>query len=62
MKLFIAVIFFCSGDQCAFWKSQDNFFNIEECTVEVAKAMQFFESQSAPAFGACLPINTKNNI
>ena len=62
MKLFLAVVFFCVGDQCAFWKSETNFYSEKECTAEVAKAMQFFEEQNVAAFGTCLPINTKNNI
>lgn len=62
MKLFLAVVFFCVGDQCAFWKAETNFYTAEECTVEVQKAMKFFEDQNVAAFGTCLPISTKNNI
>jgi hypothetical protein len=62
MKLFIAVVFFCVNGECAFWKSQDNFYNVEECAAELQKAMKVFEVQGIESAGTCLPINTKNNI
>jgi hypothetical protein len=62
MKLFIAVVFFCVNGECSFWKSNDNFYKVEECAVEVQKAMQFFNDQGVVAAGTCLPISTKNNI
>lgn len=62
MKLFLAVVFFCVGEQCSFWKSENNYYNVEECAAEVRKAMQFFEDQGVINAGTCLPISTKNNI
>jgi hypothetical protein len=61
MKLFIAVVFLCVGDECAFWKSSTNFYQIEECAAEVQKAMAYFESQGINSLGNCLKVDLNKN-
>jgi hypothetical protein len=61
MKLFIAVAFFCIGEECYFWKSSDNFYSLQDC----GTALQEFISKqedTTPVFGNCLIVNLKNNI
>jgi hypothetical protein len=61
MKLFIAVAFFCLGEECYFWKAADNFYSIEQC----GKALQEFigkQDEDLPIFGNCLVVNLRNNV
>lgn len=62
MNLFIAVVFLCVGEECMFWKSAANFYNVEECQAEVKKAMDYFESQGIDSLGNCLKVNLNNNV
>ena len=62
MSFFIAIAFFCTGDDCYFWKSDVNFYSQEECTKAVVAFMDSTEAQGVQSVGQCLKINTKNNI
>jgi hypothetical protein len=61
MKLFIAVAFFCLGEECYFWKSSDNFYSAQECSKSLQEFISKFED-TTPVFGNCLVVNLKNNI
>jgi hypothetical protein len=62
MNLFLAVVFFCLNGECAFWKSEVGYYNVEQCAKEVQKMMTVFEDQGVPSAGTCLPINLNKNI
>lgn len=62
MKLFLAVVFFCSNGQCAFWKSTDLYFDKDKCMEQVNAVEQQLGKQNVESAGACLEITTKNNI
>jgi hypothetical protein len=62
MNLFIAVVFFCSGGECYFWKAADNFFNEKECVQAINKFAKSLEEKEIPSFGSCLVVNTRNSV
>jgi len=62
MKLFLAVIFFCSGGQCYFWKSPEMQYSHEECLKILQSAQQKLNKQGIENEGTCLPINIKNYL
>lgn len=62
MKLFLAVVFFCSNGQCAFWQSKDLFYDKDKCLQIVAAVQEQLGSSNVESEGACLAINTRNNI
>jgi hypothetical protein len=56
MKFFIAVVFFCVGDDCAFFKSDVNYYSIEDCQRKVASVIKELDSNGIKNEGVCLPI------
>jgi hypothetical protein len=62
MNLFIAVVFFCSGGECYFWKAPTNYYNKEECVRAVDNFSKLLEDKEIPSFGNCLLVNTRNDI
>lgn len=62
MKLFLAVVFFCSDGQCAFWKSKELYFDQDKCGQTVAAVQQQLTKQGIESAGTCIEITTKNNI
>jgi hypothetical protein len=62
MNLFIAVVFFCTGAECYFWKSPVNHYNKEECIAAIEKFASVLEQNGVVSFGQCLVVNTRNDI
>ena len=62
MKLFIAVVFFCLGEECVFWKSHTNFYTQEECAKEIVTAVDTLEKQGVESMGTCLVVNLNQHI
>jgi hypothetical protein len=62
MKFFIAVVVFCIDGQCAFWKSDENFYSERECQAVAMKFMLKVESELPIDMveGVCLPISKKD--
>jgi hypothetical protein len=56
MKFFIAVVFFCVGDDCAFFKSDVNYYSIEDCKKRVIQVTKELDSNGIKNEGVCLPI------
>jgi hypothetical protein len=61
MKLFIAIVFFCQGQDCAFWKGDKISYTQEECRAYLAQSLDHF-----PKFpilvGTCIPVSTNNLV
>ena len=57
MKFFIAIVFFCQGQDCAFWKGEKITYSQEECRTYLSQALEHF-----PPFptlvGTCIPVST----
>jgi len=62
MNFFIAVVFFCTGPDCYFWKAEQNYYSVEDCQQEVMKFMDYLETEKVQGMGQCLKISTRNNI
>jgi hypothetical protein len=62
MKFFIAVVVFCVDGQCAFWKSDENFYSERECQAVAMRAIHKIESEVDVDMieGVCLPISKKD--
>jgi hypothetical protein len=56
MSIWVAVVFFCAGSECAFWKADELFTNKKECEVSLHKAMDSLERNGAETAGACMSI------
>jgi hypothetical protein len=56
MKFFIAVVFFCVGDDCAFFKGDINYYSIEDCKKRVIQVTKELDSNGIKNEGVCLPI------
>jgi hypothetical protein len=56
MKFFIAVVFFCVGEDCAFFKSDVNYYSIEDCQRKVASVIKELDANGIKNEGVCLPI------
>jgi hypothetical protein len=56
MKFFIAVVFFCVGEDCAFFKSDVNYYSIEDCQRKVASVIKELDENGIQNEGVCLPI------
>lgn len=59
MELYMAVIFACFGDQCAFLQGQELFKNRAECLTNLQVEMRNIGQKypNANAHGVCLPIS-----
>lgn len=62
MNLFIAVVFFCAGENCFFWKAPTNYYNKEDCIKATDNFAQLLEDKKIPSFSNCLVVNTRNEI
>jgi hypothetical protein len=62
MKLFLAVVFFCSNGQCYFWQSKDLYYDQQKCLEAVAAVLEGLEKNDVESEGTCLQINTRNNV
>jgi hypothetical protein len=62
VKFFLAVIFFCNGEQCFFWKSSELFYKQEECLKVLKEASQALYQKGFENEGSCLQISTNKNI
>lgn len=62
MNLFLAVIFFCNGGNCYFWKSTELFYTEEKCIAALKLGSDELDSKGVPNNGTCLPINVGKNI
>ena len=62
MNFFLAVVFFCSGPECYFWKAEQNYYSLEECQKSVVKFMNYLEAEKIQGMGQCLKVNTRNDI
>ena len=62
MNMWIAVVVFCIDGQCAFWKSDENFYSERECQAAAMKFMYKAEQELPVDLieGVCLPITTKD--
>jgi hypothetical protein len=58
MKFFIAVVFFCIGDECAFFKGDTNYYKLQDCQQKVASVVKELDSKGIMNEGVCLPIKT----
>jgi hypothetical protein len=56
MKFFIAVVFFCVGEDCAFFKGDINYYSIEDCQRKVAAVIKELDENGIKNEGVCLPI------
>jgi hypothetical protein len=56
MKFFIAVVFFCVGEDCAFFKGDINYYSIEDCKKRVVQVTKELDSKGIKNEGVCLPI------
>jgi hypothetical protein len=61
MKLFIAIIFFCQGEQCAFWKGDKVTYSEKECGAYLAQSLDQF-SNFYVVIGTCVFVPTNNII
>lgn len=62
MKLFLAVVFFCVNGECVFWKSNTNFYDMDQCLQEVAKTIDSLAAQGLESAGTCLTVNMNEHI
>lgn len=62
MKLFLAVLFFCTDGQCYFWKSTDLFYSEVKCVQSLEAASKELEAKGIPSQGSCMQINIRNNL
>ena len=62
MNMWIAVVVFCINGQCAFWKSDENFYSERECQAVAIRAIHKIESEIDVDMieGVCLPISKKD--
>ena len=56
MSIWIAIVFFCAGSECAFWKADELFNTKEQCEANLHKAMDTLERHGREAAGACMDI------
>lgn len=56
MNFFIGVAFFCMGENCAFWKADENFYKEEECKARVMEVIKGVEEAGGVGDGVCLPV------
>ena len=56
MSIWIAVVFFCAGSECAFWKAEELFKSKDRCENTLFAAMDKLESKGTEAAGACMNI------
>jgi hypothetical protein len=58
MVVWLAVVAFCGGGQCAFWASTDELFTNEAtCAEKVLQAEAYLQQQGATSsMSVCLPI------
>lgn len=56
MSIWLAVAFFCAGQECAFWKAEELFTNKTDCEAVLHKAMDSLEANNIQAAGACMDI------
>ena len=61
MKLFIAIIFFCQGEQCAFWKGDKVTYSEKECKTYLAQSLDQFPNFHV-VIGTCIFVPTNNII
>lgn len=56
MSFWIAIVLFCVGGECSFWKSEKLFSTEAECAVTIKQALTYFEQQAEFGTGTCLRI------
>ena len=56
MNFWIGVAFFCMGENCAFWKADQNFYNKDECEAKVRYVINGVEEAGGIGDGVCLPV------
>ena len=56
MNIWIAVIFFCHGGDCAFWKATDVYDTKAQCEEVLSGALDIFEPNTNAAAGTCLEV------
>jgi len=56
MNFWVAVIFFCHGGECSFWKATDVYDTKTQCEGVLAGALDVFEPNTDAAAGGCLEI------
>jgi hypothetical protein len=61
MTFFIAIAFFCVGNDCYFWKSKDNYYTEETCITALAEYIKSKQGKLEVA-GSCLKVDLRNNI
>lgn len=62
MSIFIAVLFVCAQEGCAFLMSDTKFFKKSECQAQVIHAVQGAKEQGITAQGTCLKIELKDLV
>jgi hypothetical protein len=62
MNFWIAVAVFCIDGQCAFWKSDENYYKQSDCEIAAMFFMEKAELELPIQFieGVCLPIKIKD--
>jgi hypothetical protein len=61
MKLFIAIIFFCQNEQCAFWKGDKVTYSEKECRTYLAQSIEQFPNFPV-LVGTCVSVPTNNLV
>jgi hypothetical protein len=56
MSIWIAIVFFCAGQECAFWKADELFTNKKACEAAMQNAVDRLEANNVEAAGACMDI------
>ena len=54
MNFYIAIIFFCMGNECAFVKGDINYYNKSDCEKQVVAVSEVLTSRSIVNSGTCL--------
>lgn len=62
MAIFIAVLFLCAQEGCAFLMSDTKFFKKSECQAQVVNAVQGAKEKGLVAQGTCLKIELKDLV
>jgi hypothetical protein len=56
MSIWLAVAFFCTAQECAFWKAEELFPTKAHCEVVLNKEMDILEASNIRAAGVCMDI------
>jgi len=54
MSFFIAVLFFCMGDQCVFYKEDEIFNDEKSCQKVVMERFKELQAQGVQSRGVCM--------